>query len=120
MDSPARSTLDNPRTTSDTSRLPTRVRKNWVGLTYRFLASVSELARVVIAELGRMAIHEYGISLNPQQSTRPCDANPLWYGRLVAWPEGFQYRQFELTRFSLEHRVRKSQNEAVYRLGVSK
>jgi len=97
--------------------------RNWLDAIDRVRVCLFNATKAFVTELVRIAYHEYGFHESGTYGWRMFNVQPLqpvWYGRLVMWSDGFQHRQFELTRFSIEHEIRRSRNEAVYKMGVSK
>jgi len=116
----AESVQESASDASNKSKLESGVRKNWLHSVDGFLASVLKVATAMITEMGKTAYWEYGITDDCREPPHEISQQPFWCGRLVMWPKGFQHSQFELTRFSVEHKLRKSRAEAIYRIGVSK
>ena len=122
MASTVEPTLDAPTEPSRDLVVGSSVRE-WLDAVDQFRVFLLKASRAIVTEFGRIACREYGgleYDVFGQKMINVQPPQPVWYGRLVMWPDGFEHRQFELTRFSVEHRIRKSRHEAVYRMGVSK
>ena len=87
-----------------------------------FWARISNIVRSVVTEYGKTDSAYYLTNAQPDTTLpiQALDVQPLWFGRLVVWPERLWHNRSESTRFSRGVELERFREKASCRSHLAK